>query len=153
MPEREPHLRIHYNRLPHWRLDGQTYFVTWRLRKDLPGLQDAERGIVAEALKRFHRQRYRLMAYVVMDDHVHAVLQPAVGEELSRIALSLKSFTARTINHLRARQGPLWQKDSFDRIIRDEDELKEKMQYILNNPLKRWPEVVEYRWAEWLVDE
>jgi putative transposase len=120
MPGHEPHLFIYYNRLPHWRLDGQAYFVTWRLRKDVRTLQDAEREVVAQALKHFHRQRYHLMAYVVMDDHAHSVLQPATGEELSRITLSLKSFTARTINRLRSRQGPLWQKDSFDRIIREE---------------------------------
>ena len=35
----------------------------------------------------------------------------------------------------------------FDRIIRDERELIEKASYILNNPVKRWPEMEEYEWV------
>jgi hypothetical protein len=43
----------------------------------------------------------------------------------------------------------VWVVESWDRIIRDEDELYEKCTYILNNPRKRWPDVMDYPWAGW----
>ncbi len=61
-------------RLPHWRQDGSTYFVTWRVRPDQPKLTDNERSVVCQAICHFDRQRYELAAFVVMDDHVHVML-------------------------------------------------------------------------------
>jgi len=42
----------------------------------------------------------------------------------------IKSFTAYTIGK------PIWQHENFDRTIRDKEELFEKMNYIINNPVK-----------------
>lgn len=39
------------------------------------------------------------------------------------------------------------QDEYFDRIVRDEAELLEKAQYIINNPFKVWPEIEEYPWV------
>lgn len=135
--------------MPHWRLAGSAYFITWRLRPGLPALAPDERDIVAASLEHYHSIRYRLYGYVVMDDHVHCVVSLSAGIELSQLTQTWKSYTARTINKRRGREGSLWQKDSFDRIIRDEDELLEKLQYMLNNPLKRWPGTAVYLWAKW----
>jgi hypothetical protein len=41
----------------------------------------------------------------------------------------------------------IWQEEYFDRIVRDEKEFLDKVQYILNNPLKRWPEMEGYPWV------
>jgi REP element-mobilizing transposase RayT len=139
---------ISYRRwLPHWRMSGAVYFVTWRCHPDSRTLNPAEREVVLSALRHFEGLRYRLFAYVAMDDHVHAVVQPLKGFALEALLHSWKSFTANAINRLRGRTGPVWQKEYFDRIVRDEDEFFEKCQYILNNPLKRWPELKEYPWA------
>jgi putative transposase len=142
-------LQIHLNRLPHWRLPSSVYFVTWRVENGVVQLRPTERDTVAESLKHFHLQRYRLFGYVVMNDHVHAVAQPLGREELSTMLKNWKSCTSHTINKSRATSGPLWMKDTFNRIVRDEQELIEKLQYMLNNPFKRWPELTEYPWAEW----
>ncbi len=46
----------------------------------------------------------------------------------------------------------IWQDESFDRIIRDERELVEKLEYIKSNPQKRWAEIRDYRWV-WVIKE
>lgn len=71
-----------------------------------------------------------------MPDHVHLILKPIEENSLSRIMQGIKSSTAKKINAHRQTQGPLWQSESFDRILRDEQEFNEKLQYIADNPLK-----------------
>jgi hypothetical protein len=46
------------------------------------------------------------------------------------------------------RSGSLWTDESFDHIIRHEDELKEKIEYVQNNPVKKGLVDVseQYRW-------
>jgi hypothetical protein len=55
---------------------------------------------------------------------------------LSEITHSIKSYTAHEINKVRNRRGNVWTHESYDRIVRDDEEFEEKLNYILNNPLK-----------------
>jgi REP element-mobilizing transposase RayT len=88
----EPFYRRH---LPHWRQDQATYFVTWRLARGQPELDSGERDLVAAAIMSFRARQYELAAYVVMDDHVHALVAPLPAYDLAGILHSWKSFTAR----------------------------------------------------------
>ena len=45
------------------------------------------------------------------------------------------------------RKGAIWQKESFDRIVRSEEEYLKKGNYILNNSFGRWPELEDYIWV------
>ena len=72
-----------------------------------------------------------------MPDHLHLLIKPNPGVELSRITKGIKGVTARKINERRKIRGNLWQDESFDRIIRSQEELDEKIKYMLNNPVKR----------------
>src|SRR5512143_1138604 len=83
----------YHRRLPHWRLDGSIYFVTWRLAFGQPDLNDAERQLVADALLFFNGRRYALIAFVVMNDHVHVLVQPREGESLQDLMRSWKGYT------------------------------------------------------------
>ncbi|MFZ2089582.1 MAG: transposase [Desulfobaccales bacterium] len=126
--------------LPHWQKPGSTYFITWRVR-DGRDLGDEEREEVLKALRYWDGSKWILLAAVVLPDHVHALAQtmpkPAGGDvNLAEIIHSVKRHSARTINQKRGTQGPLWQDERYDRIIRDEAEFLEKWQYIRNNPLK-----------------
>lgn len=103
--------------------------------------------MVVSSLQHFEYQRYALLAYVVMNDHVHVILRPHVERRLQDILHSWKSYTAREMQHRHGRFGLVWQAESFDRIVRDERELREKLEYVLDNPRKRWPEIAEYRWV------
>lgn len=137
---------IYRRHLPHFRSRGRIYFVTWRLAKGQTDLTAQERTPVADALKHFDGTRYDLFGYVVMNDHVHVLVYPEDKYQLEDITHSWKSFTAHQIVDVFGRQPPLWQHESFDRIVRYEAELYEKMQYIMNDPFKRWPERESYEW-------
>ena len=70
-----------------------------------------------------------------MPNHVHALLTPLPGFELSGILHSWKSFTAKAINRLLDRQGAVWQRESFDRYIRDAHHFGVAVDYIEQNPV------------------
>ena len=136
----EQDLFITRRNLPHWQLGGATYFVTFRTQA--LGLTPEARAIVLDACRHFDGNRYHLWTAVVMPDHAHLLLQPKeIGKNewhsLSSILHSIKSFTAKKINALMSRTGTVWQDESFDRIVRDENEFLEKWNYIRNNPVKR----------------
>jgi putative transposase len=142
-----PELKIYRRKLPHWRLEGSVYFVTWRLAPGQPPLTPLERSVVMTAIRHFENQRYHLPAYAIMDDHVHVLVMPLDENRLHRIVHSWKSFAANQLTQEFGRKAPIWQREYFDRIVRDDDELMEKARYILNNPFARWPELDEYEWV------
>ncbi len=91
-------------------------------------------GIVIDSLGHFDGQRYLLDAFVVMPNHVHVLVQPVAGQSLSDILHSWKSFSAKAINRLLERTGPVWQEESHDRIVRDLEHLIRCRDYITRNP-------------------
>jgi hypothetical protein len=64
---RRPEIYVYRRNLPHWRLAGATYFVTWRLAGGQSELSAEERSLVTRCLRHFDQKRYDLLAYVVMD--------------------------------------------------------------------------------------
>jgi REP element-mobilizing transposase RayT len=172
--------------LPHWRQDGATYFVTFRLSDSVPQAKlarwrreqrswltanpqpwseaqqeeysrrfpqrieawlDAGEGscvlenpvageVVQAAMTYFDGSRYLLDQYVVMPNHVHAILTPTLDHTLSEILQSWKSFSAHEINTLLGREGRLWMDESFDHIVRTERQLLFYRNYIRENPRK-----------------
>lgn len=121
--------------MPHWELAGSTYFITFRLKNGQ--LSTEEVVTVLEHVKRGDPAYYYLFAATVMPDHVHVVLRPKAGVSLSRITKGIKGVSARLINARRGRRGALWRDESYERIIRDDKEMGEKIEYIFNNALKR----------------
>lgn len=132
-------------RLPHLRRDGGIYFVTWRLQRLQAPLQPAERTVVLQALRTFDGPRFHLLAAVVMDDHVHAIVQPLRGNLLERIVQGWKSASARALA-VGARVGGCWQREYYDRLLRSDRDLLDTLAYVRNNPRRRWPGIREYPW-------
>ena len=106
-------------------------------------LSDAARKIVLDCILYWNERRYDLYAACVMPDHVHILIEPRVRREasnatefysLTEILHTLKSFTAHKINELEEKSGPVWERESFDRLIRSESDLQEKFNYITRNP-------------------
>lgn len=99
--------------------------------------------IVRDALSHFDGDRYDLVAWCVMPNHVHVIVRPRPGQELAKILHSWKSFTSNEVNKVLGREGTLWQPDSFDHLVRDVDDLERSLQYVLDNPhaagLINWP--------------
>ena len=104
--------------------------------------QDRIAGIVAGALGYFDGERYDLLAWCVMPNHVHVVVKPRPGHELPDILHSWKSFTAKEANKILKRTGEFWQGESYDHLIRDEADFGHCIEYVLGNPenagLKGW---------------
>jgi REP element-mobilizing transposase RayT len=167
-------------RLPHLQKADADLFVTFctGARRILPGvardlvLEHCLReggipaGVGARATQSFPTQsfptpvpRIHLHAVVVMPDHVHLLLRPLREENgwpfpLLDILQCFKGATAHRINKLFGTTGPVWEEESFDHVLRSDESLEEKCEYIKQNPvvagLVRRPE--EYRWL-WVNQE
>ena len=97
-----------------------------------PALAD----VVAGAIQFFEGQRYELCAWVVMPNHAHAVVWPMPGHVLSDILHSWKSFTSHEINKLLpTKVSPFWQSESYEHLIRDDEDLHRCCHYTLMNPV------------------
>lgn len=93
-------------------------------------------GIVADAMLHFRGTRYRLRAWCVMPNHVHAVFSPVGGYSLATIVQSWKSFSALAANQRLGRKGRFWQREYFDHLVRDEASLQRIVRYVRENPEK-----------------
>ncbi len=193
MPD-EPSNQIHgyHNRgyLPHKKVAGSNYFVTFRLADSLPRsalerleaeieslihafpadmfAAEKERqanlkrqreieklldhgtgecwlkrpdiaGMVASAITHFDGTRYNLRAWVVMPNHVHALLSPAAGHMLGSIIKSWKQFTsmrARRVLKITGKGDHFWQPESYDHYVRDAGDYDRIVHYIHWNSVK-----------------
>ena len=89
--------------------------------------------IVQNAIKPFSAQRYRLLAWCVMPNHVHVVLQPSGEHKLPDILHSWKSLSGNKINAAVKRKGELWQPEYFDHLVRSEKDLARCVDYAWRN--------------------
>ena len=99
-------------------------------------MADQQKELILQRLIAGDSQYYQLLITVVLNDHIHIILRPNENIRLSRIMQGIKGASAREINKIRNCTGALWQSESFDRIIRNDEELLEKANYILYNPVK-----------------
>ncbi|MEO0017656.1 MAG: hypothetical protein RLZZ522_939 [Verrucomicrobiota bacterium] len=93
-------------------------------------------AIVQDKLIKGHPAQYRLIDWCVMPNHVHVLCKLEGSASLSEVVRSWKGASAMEINRLLQRSGPLWQREYFDRLVRDTDHLHECRAYIRNNPVK-----------------
>lgn len=99
-------------------------------------LKNAEFAFVLKnALKHFDGNRYVLLCWCIMPNHVHALIK-TLSYPLDKIVKSWKSYSAREINKISGASGGLWHREYFDRYIRDGKHLKEVSEYIEMNPVK-----------------
>jgi len=98
--------------------------------------------VVEQAMRHFHGERYRLLCWCVMPNHVHAVVQPLEGHTLEKVMHAWKSFTAHECNRILGRTGTLWEQESYDHLMRDAPDLQHAVEYALTNPehagLRNW---------------
>ena len=100
-------------------------------------------GAMTAALRYWEGKRYRLLAWCVMPNHVHVVIRLISGHELGAIVKGWKHHGSKAVNHARGQSGKLWQREYYDHLIRDRQELNRAIQYVMENPakagLKNWP--------------
>jgi putative transposase len=83
-----------------------------------------------------HGDCYKLIAWVIMPNHVHVMIRLRDAQSLTLIVQRWKGASARQINRHLQREGRLWAPDYHDRYIRDMDHYYESLAYIHNNPVK-----------------
>ena len=96
----------------------------------------ANAAIVGEALRHFDGVRVAQLAWIVMPNHVHSLFVLHADWTLEQMIHSWKLFTARRINARLGRKGPLWMRDYFDRLVRDDRHFANCVRYIRRNPAK-----------------
>jgi leucyl-tRNA synthetase len=131
--------------LPHLRIPGATYFVSWHCR---PGvvLNETEKETVFQSMLHWHGSRCIVFAAVVMNDHAHMVLRPLAEWQLEKITQSVKGYSSRLINQERGERGHIWGEESFDHIVRDSNWLTKFIYYICDNPIKKG---LAAKWTEY----
>jgi putative transposase len=92
--------------------------------------------IVVARLIAGHERAYRLDAWVIMPNHIHAIVEPVEGMTLGEILKSWKGGSGREINVALGRQGTLWQREPFDHIVRSGEQMEHFRHYIAQNPAK-----------------
>src|SRR5947207_1193482 len=133
----------HRRRLPHFERPWAKYAIAFSTRNRRQ-LSPRARDIALESILQWKDRRYELYAACVMPDHVHLLIEPMIERDdeaggslffpLSRILHSIKSFTSNQINKIERAKSPVWETESFDRMIRSESDLQEKFNYITRNP-------------------
>ena len=143
-PESSENIQYSKRRLPHFERPWAKFavcFTTYQRRQ----LSPVERNLVLESTLHAHEHRqYELYVACVMPDHVHLLFEPQVKQQdeqggtvfwsLTEILQPIKSASAHRINKTSRTTGPVWEKESFDRVIRSEADLQEKFSYICRNP-------------------
>ena len=152
--------RTHRRGLPHFEHPGGVYFITFRT-VDGCALSDAAKDIVASSIKFHADKKYTPYAFVVMNTHVHCILQPLEQSEgtyysLAGILHSIKSYSANRIQKELNWKGSIWRNENYDRVVRDDKAFEAEMNYIIGNPVRDGivenPE--DYRWLYWVgMDE
>ena len=125
-----------------------------RLRQKIAEYEDAGYGqcflrderiaaVMQDTLKHFDGERYQLICWCIMPNHVHVLIEVNEGWSLSRIMHGWRSYTANEANRILGRTGKFWMEEYYDRYIRNDNHLQKTINYILNNPanagLDGWP--------------
>ena len=143
-PETTPGATYSKRALPHFERPWAKYAVTFSTQ-ERKSLSDGSRDIVLNSIIYGHdHHQYELYAACVMPDHVHLLFEPQVKENdsqgnpvfwsLTDILHGIKSASAHRINKDAGGEGAVWEKESFDRLIRSDADLEEKFNYICGNP-------------------
>jgi REP element-mobilizing transposase RayT len=136
--ENEPHA---------WRLRAgrtsapwQVYFITKCVDARRPILANpvAAEIVIGSLAHLRHEGKIKLLAFVVMPDHYHAVFALAPDLDLSHLMRRLGSFTANQIRKQLGIGHAVWQRHGFyDRACRDECEVLNLAEYIEQNPIRK----------------
>jgi REP element-mobilizing transposase RayT len=115
-------------RLIHWSLDECHGKCVLRQ----PQLAD----IVANAIRHGDGSQFDLDRFVIMPNHVHAIVQFRNGFDLSVVGQSWMRYSARLINRRIGESGAFWQPEPFDHIVRSAEQFHWLQNYVADNPQK-----------------
>ncbi|WP_443924726.1 transposase [Prevotella sp.] len=142
--------------LPHWTQYGKITFVTFRLADSLPqniidNIKTEYESIKQQLLKEGNLKELEFLKVKkhnqLEKNHIHLLIEPKEQATIQQIIKTIKSVSAHKINSYINQTGSIWQKEYFDRIIRNEDHYNRVINYIRQNPSHCSPS--EYILWEW----
>lgn len=154
----KPAQNAYRRKLPHLQTEGKIIFLTF-ITHNRWILPESVRELVINHCLHDHGIKISLHGVVVMPDHVHMIFTPLKDEQgstygLSEIMRSIKGVSARSINKALGRAGPVWQHESFDRLLRSYESTMAKVEYICQNPVRKGlvekPDDYPWLWREWV---
>jgi REP-associated tyrosine transposase len=142
--------------LPHCQLTYKALFLTFSTHERWT-LPPGARTITLESCTWGNGTRFSLHGVVVMPDHVHLILTPLYDGSaffsVAEIMQGIKSASAHRINRELGRIGQVWQRESFDRVLRREESIRAKVEYMVQNPVRAGlaNTATEYHWL-WVAE-
>jgi REP element-mobilizing transposase RayT len=116
--------------------EGRAYLITTTTHRREPFFLDWRCGrLVVRALQN-EAQRALTLAFVVMPDHLHWLMQLGPGVSVANVVQSVKSVSAHRVNRYRGNHGPVWQDGFHDHALRREEDLRSTARYVVANPLR-----------------
>lgn len=133
--------------------EGFPYLVTTNVKdRQPPFVEQRCREIVIGSI-RFLRTRlgHQVHAYVLMPYHMHLVVTPRPGGNVSQVLHSLKLHTARQIGALLGSKGGMWQARFYERALRTPKDVESALAYVHDNPIKAGLAVRpgDYAWSSY----
>ena len=131
-------------------------FLTTVCYQRTPYLQaDSNKHLLLAVLREVKNEfRYRMIGYVIMDDHLHCMLLPDQPTDYPRIMQSVKlRFARRLKSRLNPSPKHIWQPRYWDHVIRDDRDLHRHLDYIHFNPVKhaQAPNPHAYPWSSFHI--
>ena len=158
LPLAKPAKAAYRRNLPHIQAEQKPLFVTFRTYENwvLPG---EVRSAVLDHCLHDHRKKLDMHVAVVMPDHVHLLFAARSDRDgntfgLSEVMNGIKGASAHRVNRLLRRRGHVWQDESFDHVLRCDESVHEKADYICQNPIRRGivrtVDDYPWLWREWV---
>ena len=119
-------------------MHGQIYLVTTTTLGRIPLFADWRLGAIASralANRELWRDA-RLLCWVLMPDHWHALIELGSGTRLDAVLNRIKAVSAREVNRAAGGTGAVWARAFHDRALRDEDDLVAAARYVVANPVR-----------------
>jgi len=115
---------------------NRIYLVTMVTQERAPYFTDFHHGRFLVHVLRGETPRAETLAYVVMPDHMHWLMQLREGYALSRVVATVKSVSSHCINRALGRTGSLWQAGFHDHALRRDEDVADVARYLVANPLR-----------------
>ena len=127
------------SKLRRYNLENCAYFVTTKTIRNKSYFTDHHLAELFVENLYYCREKYRflLLSFVLMPEHFHALIAPEKGYTISGVMQKIKSLFVKRLRQEMNWSGTFWQKSFYDFVIYREEKLLEKINYILQNPVRK----------------
>ncbi len=126
----------HRLRLGRFSEPGRIYLITTVTRNRQPLFHDLFVGRLLTRVLANAQADANTLAYVIMPDHLHWLMQLTGDRTLSEVVHQIKSVSAHRINHHLQDSGPVWQRGFHDHAVRRDEDIRKLARYVIANPLR-----------------